>query len=318
MAVSGLRGDVHGLRRQRHHVPGGSKTWCGTGWTGQPNVIVGANGKIEIREGAYDGRYHFLNGATGKPVRPDLVTGDLAKGSATSDADGYPLYYAGSRDNFLRVVALDRRKPAVLWKLNAMTSVPNPVWNNDWDGAPLQIGDYLLEGGENSWFYVIRLHRRYDADHRVQVDPKVVMKVPGWDAGLTKSVHDQDISIETSVAYANGVVYFGNSGGLIQGWDISDVLQGGTKYQRVFRFWAGDDIDASIAVDQQGFLYAARHKEENVPRPGSFKRDHKIGSLMKLDPGTSSTRWCGRCRSVGTGRTAGSSRRRPSRTGWST
>ena len=32
-------------------------------------------------------------------MRPDLVTGDLAKGSATSDPDGYPLYYAGSRDN---------------------------------------------------------------------------------------------------------------------------------------------------------------------------------------------------------------------------
>ena len=38
-------------------------------------------------------------------MRPDLVTGDLAKGSATSDPDGYPLYYAGSRDNLFR----DRR-----------------------------------------------------------------------------------------------------------------------------------------------------------------------------------------------------------------
>ena len=43
------------------------------------------------------------------------MTGDLAKGSATSDPDGYPLYYAGSRDNYLRVVALDRPTPTVLW-----------------------------------------------------------------------------------------------------------------------------------------------------------------------------------------------------------
>ena len=77
----------------------GSRVWCGTGWTGQPNVIVHENGRIEIREGAYDGHYHFLNGRTGRPMRPDLVTGDLAKGSATSDPEGYPLYYAGSRDN---------------------------------------------------------------------------------------------------------------------------------------------------------------------------------------------------------------------------
>jgi len=53
----------------------------------------------------------------------------------------------------LRVIALDRAEPTVLWSLDSTTTVPNPVWNNDWDGAPLVIGDYLLEGGENSWFY---------------------------------------------------------------------------------------------------------------------------------------------------------------------
>jgi hypothetical protein len=51
-------------------------------------VIPLANGTIEIRIGAYDDHYHFLNGKTGTPLRPDLVTGDLAKGSATSDSEG--------------------------------------------------------------------------------------------------------------------------------------------------------------------------------------------------------------------------------------
>ncbi|HEU4356423.1 MAG TPA: hypothetical protein VFT27_12615, partial [Actinomycetota bacterium] len=150
-----------------------TKEWCGTGWTGQPNVIVDRRGRIEVRINAYDGAYHFLDGRTGEPVRPSLPTGDLAKGSATSDPDGYPLYYAGSRDNYLRVIALDRPEPKVLWQVNSLTSVPNPVWNSDWDGAPLVIGDYLLEGGENSWFYVIRLNRDYDRKGLVTVDPKV-------------------------------------------------------------------------------------------------------------------------------------------------
>src|SRR5687767_10222911 len=82
----------------------GVRLWCGTGWTGQPNVIVDDDGEIEVRINAYDGAYHFLDGRTGEPVRPELQTGDLAKGSASSDPDGYPLYYAGSRDNFLRVI----------------------------------------------------------------------------------------------------------------------------------------------------------------------------------------------------------------------
>jgi outer membrane protein assembly factor BamB len=258
-------------------------TWCGTGWTGQPNVIPRPGGGVEVREGAFDDNYHFLDGHTGKPLRPDLHTGDLAKGSATSDSDGYPLYYAGSRDNYLRIVALDRPSPTVLWSFNADTQ-PGGIWNNDWDGAPLQIGDYVLEGGENSWFYVIRLNRGYDSTGKVEVHPRIVMRVPGWDQALHSVVYDDDLSIENSVAFRDGVVYFSNSGGLVQGWDIRDVLNGGTHYKRVFRFWSGDDNDASIVISPHGDLIVGRKMEENVSRPESFPRDHEIGDLMKLDP----------------------------------
>ena len=78
-------------------------------------------------------------------------------------------------------------------------------------------------------------------------------------------------------------MYFANSGGLVQGWDISDVLNGGTHYRRVFRFWDGDETDSSIVIDPQGYLYAARHRTENVAsRP--IARDQQVGDLMKLDP----------------------------------
>ena len=90
------------------------------GWTGQPNVIPHEKrGLLERRFGAYDDHYHFLNALTGKQIKPDLVTGDLAKGSATSDPDGYPLYYGGSRDNDFRIIATDRPTPTVLWSMNA-------------------------------------------------------------------------------------------------------------------------------------------------------------------------------------------------------
>src|SRR6266536_1759026 len=263
----------------------GTRTWCGTGWTGQPNVIASKKGRaVEVRFGAYDDHYHFLDGRTGQPIRPDLETDDLAKGSATSDPDGYPLYYGGSRDNLLRVIALDRPEPTVLWTLDSVTSVPDPRWNSDWDGAPLVVGDYLLEGGENSWFYVVKLNRHYDKDGLVQVNPKFVIRVPGWDQQLLRDLGDEDVSIENSVAFRNGVAYFANSGGLVQGWDISDILRGGTKHRRVFRFWDGDETDATIVIDQQGYLYVARKMEENVHRQSVFARDHQIGSLMKLDP----------------------------------
>jgi hypothetical protein len=256
-----------------------TKVWCGTGWTGQPHVIPGEGARIEVRINAYDAAYHFLNGRTGDPVRPALRVGDLAKGSATSDPDGYPLYYAGARDNYLRVVALDRHEPKVLWSLNASTSVPNPVWNNDWDGAPLVIDDHLIVGGENSWFYVIELNRGYDAKGKVTVGPRVVFTAPGFDAELIADLPDEDVSIESSVAYHDGVAYFANSGGLVQGWDISKILAGRSdEARRVFRFWTGDDTDASIVIDDEGYLYVGSELQRFNARSA------EVGQLMKLDP----------------------------------
>lgn len=252
--------------------------WCGTGWTGQPNVIELSEGGVEVREGSYDGEYHFLDGRTGATVRPNYATRDLAKGSATTDPDGFPLYYAGSRDGHLRVVALDRPQPTLLWSLDGGTSAPLPLRNDDWDGAPLIIGDHLLEGGENGWFYVVALNRGYDAKGLVRVAPEVVATIAGFDDQLLADLGDREVSIENSVAFRNGVAYFANSGGLIQGWDISDVLDGGSSVEQVFRFWAGDDVDASLVMDRQGFLYAAAEYQRFNDRSA------EVGQLLKLDP----------------------------------
>jgi PQQ-like domain len=257
--------------------PSDTKEWCGTGWTGQPNTISFVNGMVEIREGAYDDNYHFLDGMTGAPVRPELVTGDLAKGSATTDPDGYPLYYAGSRDNLFRVIAMDRPEPKVLWTIDANTSVPDPMWNDDWDGAALIVDDYLLEGGENGYLYVVRLNRGYRGG-LVTVHPETVATIQGWDDELLADIGDEDVSIESSVSFLGGVVYFANSGGLVQGWDISDLLAGGTGFHQVFRYWTGDDTDASVVIDDQGYLYVASEWQR------FNDRGKHLGQLLKLDP----------------------------------
>jgi outer membrane protein assembly factor BamB len=241
-------------------------------------VVELEGGGVEVREGAYDGNYHFVDGETGQPVRPPLITLDLAKGSATTDPDGFPLYYAGSRDGHLRVVALDRPEPDTLWSIDGGTSVPRPLRNDDWDGAPLVVRDHLLAGGENGWFYVIRLNRGYDGAGSVTVDPSVVATIPGFDEELLSALGDREVSIENSVAYRKGVVYFANSGGLVQGWDISDVLAGGTHVEQVLRFWVGDDVDASIVIDAQGFLYVASEYQR------FNERSREVGQLLKLDP----------------------------------
>jgi outer membrane protein assembly factor BamB len=258
---------------------GGERTWCGTGWTGQPNVVE-VDGRTEVRFGAYDRAVHVVHARTGEAVYQPFVTGDLIKGTVTSDPDGYPLLYVGSRDNELRVLALDRGEQMVeLWSLSADTA-PNPLWNNDWDGSPLIVGDYLLEGGENSWLYAVKLNRDYDGDGRVVVRPQVRLMVPGYDQRLLDDLGDTEVSIEGSVAYDEhrGVVYFANSGGLVQGWDVSKVLDGGKRARRVFRFWTGEDTDATVTMDEEGFLYVASELER------FNERSQQVGQVMKLDP----------------------------------
>jgi hypothetical protein len=262
---------------------GEARTWCGTGWNGQPNVIPQPNGSTEVRIGGYDYAYHFLDGETGQPTRPEFRTGDLAKGSATSDPDGCPLYYVGSRDNRFRILGLDRGKPRELWSMTAKTPSEGGKWNDDWDGAAQVVGDYMLVGGEDSWFRIVRLNKRCNGD-QVSVNPKIVFETPGWDEQMLSDLQGnqsvEDISIENSVAYdpKRQVAYFGNGGGLVQGYDISGILKGGTSAKRVFRYWMGGENDASIVVADDGDIIASSHYEPPNPHAQA------TGQLVRLDP----------------------------------
>jgi outer membrane protein assembly factor BamB len=254
-----------------------TKLWCGSGWTGQPAVFE-RDGRTWVVFGAYDKAVHFVDYDTGEDILPPFPTGDIIKGSVTVDPDGLPLVYSGSRDNKLHVIAIDRPRPTELWSLDADAVSPTK-WNDDWDGSPLVLGDYLYEGGENSQFHIVKLNRMAGADGLVRVDPKLVFHTPGWDDELLAALNTRqnDVSIENSVAYADGVVYFANSGGLVQGWDVSGLAQG-VDPTRVFRYWTGDDVDASVVIDNEGFLYVGVENERGSERAA------EVGQLLKLDP----------------------------------
>jgi len=248
--------------------------WCGTGWTGQPVVWERPDGRTEVIFGAYDGKVHFLDAATGRRLRPDYPTGDIIKGSVTLDPDGDPLLYFGSRDNRLRVLALDRPAPTLLWDLPA-DFVPG-IWNNDWDGNPVVLDDLLLQGGENGYFFAIKLHRDYDPAGLVQVRPELLVAYRGWTESLLEQVGDENASIEGSVAVVGERAFFANSAGRVVGLDLREVHAG--RAPVVFDFWLGDDVDATLVADEQGMLYAAVELERFLPR------SDELGQLVKLDP----------------------------------
>jgi outer membrane protein assembly factor BamB len=232
--------------------------------------------------GAYDKNVHFLDGADGTDLIGAFDIGDIVKGSVTRDPDGFPLLYSGSRADF-HIIATDREQAESLWSMDADDVSPTK-WNNDWDSSPLVIDDYLFEGGENGQWYVIKLNRSMGDDGLVAVDPEIVFHAPGWDDELLSDLSGSgsrvnDVSIENSLAISGDTVYFTNSGGLVQGWDISGLADG-DEPTRTFRYWTGDDTDASIVIDDEGMLYVS----QEVERSSSSARHAEVGQLIKLDP----------------------------------
>ncbi len=256
---------------------GTTKVWCGMGWTGQPTIFE-RDGRTWSVFGAYDGAVHFIDADTGERILPDFPTGDLIKGTVTIDPDGFPLVYSGSRDNRYRVLSIEGTEPVELWSMHADDFSP-VLWNDDWDSSGMIIDDYLFVGGENSQFVIVKLNRAFDAVGKVTVAPEIVFNVPAWDQELLNALGDETVSVESSPTVVANTVYFANSGGLIQGYDI-EGLAAGTTPTRSFRFWTGDDTDASVAADSDGMLYVASEYE----RTGTAARSDVVGQLMKLDP----------------------------------
>jgi outer membrane protein assembly factor BamB len=260
---------------------GESRIWCGMGWTGQPAVWERPDGVTELIFGAYDAAVHFVDAATGSDLRPEFQTGDIIKGSVTLDPDGYPLLYFGSRDNKLRILALDREEPTLLWSMDA--SEVNGIWNDDWDSNPAIVDDVMYEGGENGWFFAIELNRGYDAEGKVVVEPEKLVQMPGYNDELL-SISGRNVSIESSVLVFDRRVYFSNSGGRIVGLDVSDVLEG--EAPTVFDYYAGGDIDATMVADEDGMLYVSIEHEPSQMGSAERARNLEVGQLVKLDPYT--------------------------------
>ncbi len=259
----------------------GGRIWCGIGWTGQVVLLdrsrerpdAGTGSDVEVMVGGYDGSFHLFDGATGERSRPAFETGAMVKGTESLDPDGYPLAVVGSRDGFLRVIALDRARPTELWRLGRH---PQGVWNDDWDANATIIDDVLYAGGEDSWFRMWRLNRGYGPDGLVRVDPELLVEVPGFDDALIARIGDTNVSIESSPAITADRVYWANSGGRVMGIDRIAALEG--RIVITFDHWVGDDVDASIVVDRDGMLIVAVEQERRLPAADG------MGQLLRLDP----------------------------------
>ncbi|MCC6303775.1 MAG: PQQ-like beta-propeller repeat protein [Rhodobacteraceae bacterium] len=257
----------------------GTRQWCGTGWTGQPAIRTDARGRAaEVIFGAYDHAVHFLDPASGRPLRAAFPTGDLIKGSVSLDPTGAPLLYVGSRDDRLRILRLDAGAATELWSLDA--NAADGIWNNDWDASPLVLGDHLLAASENGWLYVLRLGRHRDGSGRAGVAPVLVNRIAGFTPALFARLGDRMASIESSPMAQAGRLYLANSGGLVQGYDLALLLAGAPRAAALtLEYFAGDDVDATLVAGPDGAVYVAV-EDERPPSPDKAATGH----LARLEP----------------------------------
>ena len=252
--------------------------WCGTGWTGQPSVFE-RDGRTWVVFGAYDRGSTSSTAPPASDILPPFPTGDIIKGSVTVDPDGFPLVYSGSRDNYFRVLAIDRPEPTELWTPRRRRRVARRMWNDDWDGSPLIIDDYLFEGGENSQFHIVKLNRSYGPDGLVQVDPELVFNTPGWDQELlgapsaTTTCRSRTRSRSTTTSSTSPTpaawCRAGTSSGLADGVDADPGVP--VLDRRRHR-----------RLDRRSTRRASSTSPPSTS--GATPRRSEVGQLMKLDP----------------------------------
>ena len=208
-----------------------------------------------------------------------VPTGDLAKGTVTIDPDGYPLVYGGSRDNKLRVLAIDREAPVELWALDSRDPALQPrLWNN---GLGCGSTDHRRPFGDRRGEQPVprgpapsQLRRRRAGTGGTRAH----LHGAGWDDELLANLPDDRVSVENAVTMVGDVAYFTSSGGLVQGWDLTSLRTGRGEITRSFRFWTGDDSDATIVADAAGALYVGQEWDRRN------ERGREIGQLLKVDP----------------------------------
>ncbi len=258
---------------------GTDQVWCGSGWTGQPNVIQHPNGVLEVRDGAYDDHYHFLNGLTGR--RSAAGPGDGRPGEGLGDQRQRRLPPLLRR--LARQLPPGRRArpsaPTVLWKFNSRLARRDRVERRL--GRRAAAGRRLPLGGQRELLVL-----RDPPEPQLRLASKVAGRPPDRDArpGLGRPAaprsgrNDKDVSIENSVAFdANRAsCTSATPAASCRAGTSATSCKGGTHYSRVFRFWDGDETDASIVIDANGDLIVARHRTENVP-VAPIARDQQVG-----------------------------------------
>ena len=262
---------------------GGSGSWSGCGWTGQPlmvqwpketrrimNMFDWAKEKDNLVEVIYpteDGNIYFLDLESGKQTRDTLVMRVPFKGTGSVDPRGLPLLYCGSGDQYeddsqkSRAFIISLINGRVLYEFGKQgtDSFARRKWYA-YDSAPLVDAktDTLIYPGENGIVYTMKLNTQYNPEiGSISVNPSDIVKFRYDcnniydDIDIADSTHKWQGYEGSAVAW-NGYLYLSSNDGMFQCINLSTM-------QVVWIANTEDDTNGSPVLDviseTEAYLY---------------------------------------------------------------
>lgn len=285
---------------------GGSGSWSGCGWTGQPLIVQWpaetrrimnlrdwAKQKENLVEVIYpteDGNIYFLDLETGEETRDKIVLNVPFKGTGSIDPRGIPLLYCGSGDQYesenqkSRAFIISLINGNVLYEFGKQGT--DPFARRKWyayDSAPLVDAetDTLIYPGENGIVYTMKLNTVYDPElGSVSVNPSDIVKFRYDcnniydDIDIADSAHKWQGYEGSAVAW-NGHLYLASNDGMFQCIDLNTM-------RVVWIANTEDDTNGSpvldVISDDEAYLYVGTSLHFNKD-----KNNTGIAPFFKID-----------------------------------
>jgi outer membrane protein assembly factor BamB len=249
--------------------------WAGSGWTGQPSVVVDG-GRTYLITSSYGYKLRKIDAETGEVVwaykYDDIIKGSpsVFQNPSPAGADDKYIVVAGSRRGYpyklddprvapVRAVTFGSGKE--LWRL----PVPQTsCYSRDCDGSGFFFDGTYYIGVESGFFYALdplRTQAWAEGDKPVIEHQQLL-------AGDERSQdHDGNLVLESSASALGKNLYIASGAGHVYGLRRSDL-------KVVWDYYIGSDLDGTPVPTRKGLLLQAVEKEYIKGK----------GGMLALDP----------------------------------
>ncbi|MCL5734404.1 MAG: PQQ-like beta-propeller repeat protein, partial [Actinobacteria bacterium] len=261
---------------------GGTGSWTGSGWTGQPLIVKWPNdlksimnisaakkadpNLVEVIYPCLDGNIYFLDLKDGTKTRPTIKSGGGPfKGTGSIYPDGTPILFVGHGDNSPGKEVVKARLYSLLDQKLLYTFGKKPDPNSfrkfhAYDSSALfDVGtDTIIEPGENGLLYTIKLNTNFDkAAGTLSIHPDAPIKMrytaPNYSDATENLPSSRWWGMEDSAVIWHNYMYVADNGGKLMAIDLNTMKA--VWVQNVLDDTNTSPVFEESLADNTGYIY---------------------------------------------------------------